>query len=607
MVDLTKSPLNFEDARQELARQFRVREKVLEPCVFIEEIDKSWKAVLGGTRKVGGEERILLAPTNLHSWVVDNGVLFPLPVDAPKQFLDVLKGSPPDDLPYKRVVQLAEQDVLDTRYKEAILASGAESALNYPNELEIDGLKADLYPYQSQGVQWLWDTLNASGGAILADEMGLGKTLQVIALLLIDPPPHDKPALIVCPTSLITNWVRELEKFAPSLLVDVHRGPDRTGVYHGLQMANVVISTYDTMVNDIAIFSAFEWSWVICDEAQALKNPDSARRKSIARIPRRKSLPMTGTPVENSLLDLWSLVDFAIPGLLGERGGFEARFPDSTSSATRLNAVVDPIVLKRRVEEVADDLPERIDINAPIDMSENLRSHYLKVRQETLDKYPVAGALVATLQLQLVCSHPWLVCKNMDADDGEDAIIADSPDLPLMNEKMDVIISLLREAFLSGKKVLVFAIFNRLGDLIRVAGSDLPAAYWGAINGSTPQAERQNIIDDFSDHDGPGCLVLNPKAAGAGLNITAATIVIHTSPVWNPALEAQASARAHRRGQDLPVTIYRLFYEGTVERVMLDRSLWKAEMGNEIAPVSTRDSADLKRALEIEPDMKWQK
>jgi SNF2 family DNA or RNA helicase len=173
--------------------------------------------------------------------------------------------------------------------------------------------------------------------------------------------------------------------------------------------------------------------------------------------------------------------------------------------------------------------------------------------------------------------------------------------VPLLTPKLERTVALLEEAFLSGRKVLVFAIFNRCGSLIREAAAGLPPAYWGAINGSTPQEDRQRIVDEFTARDGPGCLVLNPRAAGAGLNITAATIVIHYTQAWNPALEAQASARAHRRGQTEPVRIYRLFYEDTVERVMIDRSEWRRELGNDAVPISTREAADLERALSFLP------
>jgi SNF2 family DNA or RNA helicase len=380
----------------------------------------------------------------------------------------------------------------------------------------------------------------------------------------------------------------------------VHRGTHRTGIARGLQNAQVVITTYDTLVNDQALFQAFTWSWVICDEAQAVKNPDSLRRQAVASVPRQRTIPMTGTPVETSLLDLWSLTDLAIPGLLGDRESFGKSFPDDENSARELAKLTNPVVLRRRLADVAADLPERIDIDVPLELGPELSNRYIEVLEEAIERYPTAGALVATGQLQIFCAHPWLQAgAGSDADD--DSSLNRSADMPLVTPKVERTVSLLDEAFRNGKKVIVFAVFNRCGDLIREAGHGLPPAFWGAINGATPQEERQKIVDDFSDHDGPGCLVLNPKAAGAGLNITAATIVIHYTQAWNPALEAQASARAHRRGQTEPVRIYRLFYEDTVERVMIDRSQWRRELGNEAVPVSSREEGDLRRALSIRP------
>lgn len=307
---------------------------------------------------------------------------------------------------------------------------------------------------------------------------------------------------------------------------------------------------------------------------------------------------MTGTPVENTLVDLWSLSDFAIPGLLGSLSEFETLFPDDFESGKKLQLLTDPIILKRRVADVAGDLPERLDIDVPLELDGALIDHYEAVREATLARYPVAGALVATMRLQLVCAHPWL---RETGGESENAEIVTSDNLPLLTPKMERAVELLREAFSNGRKVIVFALFNRIGDLLIQACSGIQDIHWGAINGSTPQPDRQAIVDSFSSHEGPACLVLNPKAAGAGLNITAATVVVHFTPVWNPALEAQASARAHRRGQTEPVTVYRLFYMDTVEEVMIDRSKWKGELANETVPVSTRDAEDLKRALEILP------
>lgn len=606
MTDLSTLPLAFDDLRSCVPEGFTLSERVIDPVILIDKIGGGIVACLAGIRVVRGVKSTFRAVDNLHAWVVDDKIIRPLPRDASSVFSKMLEGTDPCSLRYNEAIKLVRDATADMHAEpsEKFLKAGQFAADDFESEITIPGLSATLFPYQVRGVRWMWETISHTGGLILADEMGLGKTLQIIALLLLEPLKNDAPALIVCPTSLIANWVREFARFATEITVMVHRGPNRTGVYRGLQKANVVITTYDTMVNDIAIFTSFEWAWVICDEAQAIKTPDSNRRQAIATIPRKRAIPMTGTPVENCLLDLWSLADFAIPGLLGSRVEFEGTYPDSIESAQALGRLTDPIILKRRVADVAGDLPERIDIDVPLELDDLLAELYLNVREITLAKYPVAGALVATLQLQLVCAHPWLR-RNDESDlDGENAEIVKVKASPLMTPKMERAVALLREAFFNGQKVIIFALFNRVGDLLRDAFTSFPDAYWGAINGSTPQDKRQVIIDDFSAHAGPGCLVLNPKAAGAGLNITAATVVIHFTPVWNPALEAQASARAHRRGQTQPVTIYRLFYKDTVEEVMIDRSKWKSELANESVPVSSRNTADLKRALEISPEKK---
>lgn len=603
MTEPAEFPESYESLRQNIPEGLMLSERLIDPVMIIGRAGDWIVAQLGGVRLLRGNRYVHLAPSNRHAWVIDGTTIRPLPRDAVILFEKMLNGCSPDRLTYSQAISLIRgvDASMQVEVEEGVLQAGRVAAEDLDDEMTIQGLTATLFPYQSRGVSWMWNTIRHTGGLILADEMGLGKTLQIIALLLMEPPKTDAPALIVCPTSLIANWVREFERFAAGMTVMVHRGANRAGIYRELQRTSVVITTYDTMVNDISIFSSFEWSWVICDEAQAIKNPDSNRRSAVVSIPRRRTIPMTGTPVENSLLDLWSLADFAIPGLLGSRREFEAAYSDSLESAQAIGHFTDPIILKRRVVDVAGDLPARINIDIPLELDDLLADHYSMVRAATLAKYPVAGALVATLQLQLVCAHPWLRKDEEGDDEGEEASVLRSTGCPLMTPKMERVVSLLREAFCNGRKVIVFALFNRVGGLLMEAVQSLPNTYWGAINGSTPQQDRQAIIDDFSNHDGPGCLVLNPKAAGAGLNITAATVVIHFTPVWNPALEAQASARAHRRGQTHPVTIYRLFYKGTVEEVMIDRSLWKSELANESVPVSSRDAADLKRALEITP------
>jgi len=575
----------------------------VQPEIRIRKEGAGFALHVAGTRTVRGEKKVWDAPGPDYNWVADGNVIRPLPHDTPAIVRQMLGGQLPKTLSFPDVVRLVRLGNPDIPViaEESVFHSAQSAAAGLRPDQDIPGLHATLFPYQAQGVAWMDQTIRHTGGLILADEMGLGKTIQIIALLLCGKPETSRPALIICPTSLIANWRKEIMKFAPELSVLIHRGHNRTGITAGLQRAQVVLSTYDTVVNDISIFAGMTWSWLICDEAQALKNPDSGRRQSVGRIPRQRTIPMTGTPVETSLLDLWSLADLAIPGLLGNREDFEADHPDSEESAKNLARLTDPVVLCRKVRDVAGDLPERIDIDLPLELGDELSRRYDEVLAETLEKYPVAGNLVATGQLQLFCAHPWLQGSG-DPERDQDAGINPSAGMPLFTPKVERAIAILEEAFRSGRKVLIFAIFNRCGEILREAAQGrLPDAYWGAINGGTPQEERQAIVDAFSCHDGPGCLVLNPKAAGAGLNITAATVVIHFTQAWNPALESQASARAHRRGQTEPVYIYRLFYEDTVERVMIDRSQWRRELGNEAVPVSTRDADDLRRALSIRP------
>jgi SNF2 family DNA or RNA helicase len=605
MIDLSEDlPADFRQLALQPPAGRELSSRLAEAEIRIRREGGRFVAALAGTRTVRGQKTIWYVSGRDRNWVDDGSVIRPIPRDAQHLMQQMLGDADARDLAFADVIRLfrLEYPLIPVSADANVFQPARGAAAELSHEGLIPGLNATLFRYQAQGVGWMDRTIRHTGGIVLADEMGLGKTIQIIALLLADRPSNDEPALIICPTSLIANWRKEILRFGPELSVLIHRGSHRTGITRGLQRAQVVLATYDTVVNDIAIFSGMRWSWLVCDEAQALKNPDSARRKAIATIPRRRTIPMTGTPVETSLLDLWSLVDLAIPGLLGDQAAFEEEYPDSEESARQLAYLTDPVVLCRKVRDVAGDLPERIDIDVPLELGEDLTDAYDAVLADTMQKYPVAGALVATGQLQLFCAHPWLQGGDGQADSEDDASCCRRPGLSLVTPKIERTLAILDEAFHSGRKVLVFAIFNRCGDLIREAAAGrLPPAFWEAINGSTPQEDRQAIVDAFTAHPGPACLFLNPKAAGAGLNITAATIVIHYTQTWNPALEAQASARAHRRGQTEPVRIYRLFYEGTVERVMIDRSGWRREMGNEAVPVSTRDADDLHRALTIRP------
>lgn len=605
-TDAVALPRDWPAAAARLGDQLAALDSVLDPILVIRRIEGRYQASLEATRMRRGQAHRMAAPGLDFAWVRDDTAMRPLPHDIAEIVRDRLTGFDPSNLAFPQVLALerASDDRLIIRIAPEALADASTESLASPDGFDVPGLHATLYPYQAGGVAWIADTIREAGGIVLADEMGLGKTIQIIGALLLDPPAPDAPALILAPTTLIANWVRELARFAPGLTVRVHRGPDRARLPRDLPGAQVLITTYDTAVNDLVLFRAVEWSWLICDEAQAVKNPLSQRRLAVASIPRRRTVPVTGTPVENHLLDLWSLIDLAVPGLLGDQSAFEGRFSDNEQSAGELARITAPVVLRRRVKDVADDLPLRTDVEVPVELGSALAADYDAVLDETLERYPTAGAMVATGQLQLFCAHPWLRTSDFSASDWEDRIeIARGLGTPLTTPKLERAVELLIEAFLNGRKVLIFANFNACGPILREA-ADLaraPEAFWGAINGSTPAGDRQPMVDAFGEVDGPAVLVLNPRAAGAGLNITAATVVIHFTQVWNPALELQASARAHRRGQTEPVTIYHMYYVDTVEEVMMERARRRREMGMTAVPPSGQERDDLQRALSLRP------
>ncbi len=598
-------PLTFAEVKISPPAGYSVSGILLEPRILIRNDGNPFAASLVACVKRKGQTTYVPVVKEGANYIAHGSQLKPVPKDCNDYLHAVLKGRDPFSLTFPDVISLmrSSTEEMPVVIDDPVLESANNLAAKAYLETPVPGLNATLYPYQDHGIAWMSRCLGITGGLILADEMGLGKTLQIIGLLLLHPPTPTNPALIVCPTTLIANWVREIGKFAPGFTGVVHRGQNRARIYRHLMTNQIVITTYDTVVSDLSILRSVPWSFVITDEAQAIKNPASQRRTALVQIPRRHSIAMTGTPVENSLKDLWSLADFAIPGILGTETEFEALYPDSQQGAADLSGITAPFILKRKVADVAADLPERIDCDMPVELGDALSAEYEQIRKDTLEKYPKAGALVATGQLQLFCAHPWLRVKNYDGDGWEDDVTLEREAYgPLLTPKLELTIALLEEAFASGRKVLIFSIFNQIGDLIKEAGTGLPPAFWRSINGSTEQSRRQEIVDEFTAYEGPGVLILNPKAAGAGLNITAATIVIHYTQVWNPAIEAQASARAHRRGQDLPVTIYRLYYEDTVERVMLDRTLWKKSLADDAVIITTdRNRADLSKALTISP------
>lgn len=453
-----------------------------------------------------------------------------------------------------------------------------------------------LYPYQVDGWQWLGFLCQQKLGGILADEMGLGKTVQIIAALASPDREKVVPSLIVAPSTLLENWRREIKKFSPTLRVTVHQGPKRTGLPATLADNDIVITSYDTVVRDGALFDMVGWKVVVLDEAQAIKNPKTRRSSATKMLKRDIGIAVTGTPIENKLLDLWSIVDFIHPGYLGDEKEFEDHFGEGVDGGVALEPYVSPLMLRRRVKEVAQDLPERIDVPQILRMEDADAEEYEEIRREILDEYGKSATFVALTKLRMFCTHPMLI-------EGRSSELAN----PAEFRKFRRLLEIIEEIFDNSEKVLVFTSYNRMSDLIVDEAKKIFGVYANTIDGRTPIPDRQNIVDRFSSENGPALLALNPRAAGAGLNITAANHVIHYNLEWNPAIEDQASARAYRRGQDKPVTVHRLFFADTVEEVIDQRLGRKREVADAaVVGVSGKEEEykDILSALQCSPSEK---
>lgn len=415
-----------------------------------------------------------------------------------------------------------------------------------------------LFPYQKDGLRWLTTITSQEIGGILADEMGLGKTVQIIALFAREYSERRVPFVVVAPGTLLENWRRELARFAPSLHTLIHRGQQRTGFPDELSASDVVLTSYDTLIRDLPLFKRIDWNVVVLDEAQAIKNPETRRASAVKQLSRRASIAVTGTPVENRLRDLWSITDFVLPGFLGTQSAFESEFQDETSDAAALEPLVSPILLRRHVSDVANDLPRRIQIPQALELDDAQADAYDAIRQAIVDEYGGRATLVALIRLRMFCAHP-LLTGSTTSDPAFDSA------------KYRRLAEILEEIFSNAEKAVLFTSFNAMSDIVVTDISHRFGVYVSNIDGRTPMADRQEIVDTFSGIPGGALLVLNPRAAGTGLNITAANHVIHYNLEWNPAVEDQASARVYRKGQIRPVTVHRLFYINTVEEIVNER------------------------------------
>ncbi len=434
------------------------------------------------------------------------------------------------------------------------------------------GLKATLRPYQEQGLSWLRFIHEISSGGVLADDMGLGKTIQTIALLLsLKQEKKEQPlrALIVAPTSVVTNWMREIERFAPSLTTALWHGAGRKEQKDELTSANVIITSYALLRRDIDLLKKLRLDYAILDEAQAIKNPMSATAAAAKDLNAERRLALTGTPIENRLSEIWSIFEFVSPGLLGPLNKFEERYgrpidQGDSKAAARLRATIHPFILRRTKMEVAKDLPPKIEIDKVIDLVPDQKAIYMQVLREVRAQVmgEVERAGVAKSQLHILAGLTKLrqaACDPRLLGLPREFSHEDSGKLNALRELVDEVDS-------GGHKVLVFSQFVSMLKLVKEALDEDKIRY-EYLDGST--VDRAERVERFQTDPTIPVFLISLKAGGSGLNLTAADTVIHFDPWWNPAVEDQASDRAHRIGQSKVVTVYRLVAAGTIEEKIL--------------------------------------
>ncbi|MFJ2606943.1 SNF2-related protein [Streptomyces sp. NPDC087425] len=461
------------------------------------------------------------------------------------------------------------------------------------------GLAATLRDYQLRGLAWL-DLMTSLGlGGCLADDMGLGKTITLIALHLRRA--RDEPTLVVCPASLMGNWQREINRFAPGVPVRRFHGPDRT--LDDLS-GGFVLTTYGTMRTAAPTLAERQWGMVVADEAQHVKNPYSATAKALRTIGSPARVALTGTPVENNLSELWALLDWTTPGLLGPLKSFRARHAravengEDDEAVARLARLVRPFLLRRKKSDpgIVPELPPKTETDHPVPLSREQAALYEAVVRESLLAIETSqgiarrGLVLKLLgALKQICDHPALYLKE---DARGDRLLGRSGKLALLDELLDTVLA-------EDGSALVFTQYVGMARMI-AAHLSARAVPVDLLHGGTPIPEREHMVDRFQDGATP-VLVLSLKAAGTGLNLTRAGHVIHFDRWWNPAVEEQATDRAYRIGQTQPVQVHRLITEGTVEdriaemleskRALADAILGSGESA--LTELSDRDLTDL--------------
>lgn len=451
-------------------------------------------------------------------------------------------------------------------------------------------LKGELRPYQKAGYNWLYFLQEYGFGGCLADDMGLGKTVQTLAVLINDKQQgNNRPSLIVCPTSVVYNWEKEVQKFTPDLTVLIHTGLQRERDAAHFSEYDIILTSYGIMRRDVQFLKDYNFHYVILDESQKIKNPSSQTSKAARLLRSDHRLVLTGTPVENNTLELWAQFAFLNPGLLGSLSYYKRMFTNpiekkkDAGAAAFLRDMIFPFILRRTKEGVASELPPKVEQTYYCAMSPEQERLYIYwrdfYRAKILDKIDTLGlerarinVLEGLVKLRQISCHPYLVDKSTIEDSG----------------KFESLKEFIEEILAENHKVLIFSQFVKMLRLIRHYLDDRSITY-EYLDGHT--IHRMNHVDRFQNENEIRIFLISLKAGGVGLNLTAADYVIHYDPWWNPAVEVQATDRAHRIGQDKKVFVYRLITKGSVEEKMLELQARKKKL---VSDLITTDSSFFK-------------
>ena len=439
-------------------------------------------------------------------------------------------------------------------------------------------LNATLRDYQVSGFEFFKTLSDYQFGGILADEMGLGKTIQTIAFLLSN---KDKKSIVITPTALIYNWKNELEKFAPTLKVGLLHAAksEREKILDNIDNYDVILTTYTTYKNDIDKYKNINFDYCIIDEAQNIKNPDAIITKAIKNVNAKVRFALTGTPIENNLMELWSIFDFIMPGYLYNKSKFKSIFVNNDKNIIELKNLIKPFILRRTKKEVITELPDKIEQKIIIDLEKEHKRAYKgyvnlitrKIKENNQDNITVFSYLTKLRQL---CLSPELMVKNYQGK----------------NSKLDVLINIINDS--SDQKILVFSQFTKVLEVIgkRLNEENISYSY---LDGKTSAKDRVKLVEEFNTNNNKVFLI-SLKAGGTGLNLTSANIVVHFDPWWNPAVEDQASDRAHRIGQKNVVNVIKLIAKGTAEERVINLQETKKELIEDVINGNLDNSSTLK-------------